>query len=114
MVLGCIDFGRFAYNYIAVNNAARAGAEYGVMNSYLPADADTWTSNVQTAATNEMSLQTGFVSANITVTTSSYIDGTGLRRVSVNVQYPFETLVKWPSIPSTATLQANVMMRSVR
>src|SRR2546423_13511130 len=28
IVLGCVDFGRFAYNYIAVTNAARAGAAY--------------------------------------------------------------------------------------
>jgi Flp pilus assembly protein TadG len=26
LVLGCVDFGRFAYSYIAVTNAARAGA----------------------------------------------------------------------------------------
>ena len=114
MVFGCIDFGRFAYNYIAVNNAARAGASYGAMNSYLPSQATTWQDSIKTVATNEMSLQTGFVSANLTVTSTSYVDGTGLRRVSINVQYPFQTIVKWPGIPNNSTLQANIMMRSIR
>ena len=36
IVLGCVDFGRFAYNYIAVTNAARAGASYAIMNNYSP------------------------------------------------------------------------------
>ena len=29
LLLGAVDFGRFAYNYIAVTNAARAGAAFG-------------------------------------------------------------------------------------
>ncbi len=114
MVFGCIDFGRFAYNYIAVNSAARAGAAYGVNNCYLPAQTEAWQNSVKTVAQNEMSMQTGFVSASLTVTTTSHIDGTGLRRVAINVQYPFSTLVSWPGIPKNTTLQANIMMRSVR
>ena len=37
IVLGCVDFGRFAYNYIALTNAARAGAAFGCMNVYTTA-----------------------------------------------------------------------------
>lgn len=112
MVFGAIDFGRFAYTYIAVNNAARAAAGYGMMNSYTTLSS--WQSAVQTAATNEMSQQTGFVSANLTVTSTSYTDGTGLRRVHVTTSYPFTTLVNWPSIPKNTTLLAAVDMRAVR
>ena len=54
LALGSIDFGRFAYNYIAVNNAARAGAAYGVMNSYLPSQASAWQTAIQTTATNDV------------------------------------------------------------
>ena len=32
LVLATVDFGRFAYNYIAVTNAARAGAAWVMMN----------------------------------------------------------------------------------
>src|SRR5262245_51604636 len=32
IVLGCVDFGRFAYTYIAVSNAARAAAAWEMMN----------------------------------------------------------------------------------
>lgn len=111
-VFGAIDFGRFAYTYIAVTNAARAGASYAAMNSYTTLS--TWQTAVQTSATDEMAQQTGFVSANLTVTSASYIDGTGLRRVRVTTSYPFQTLVSWPSIPNTTTLQAKIDMRSVR
>jgi Flp pilus assembly protein TadG len=114
LALGAVDFGRFAYNYIAVTNAARAGASYGAMNSCLPTYFTTWQTNIQTAVTNEMSQQTGFVSKNLTVSSSSTIEGTGLRRVTVTASYPFTTVVNWPKIPSSTTLVATVVMRSVR
>src|SRR5438445_3994558 len=74
IVLGCVDFGRFAYSYIAVVNAARAGAAYAVMNSYVLADQAAWTSRVQQAARDEMNQQTGYVADNLTVQASSFTD----------------------------------------
>src|SRR5437868_5776563 len=34
LALGCVDFGRYAYYSIAVQNAARTAAEYAIMNPY--------------------------------------------------------------------------------
>jgi Flp pilus assembly protein TadG len=114
LVMGCVDFGRFAYDYIAVQNAARAGAAYGIMNPYTPTTQSAWQSGVQSAAQDEMTQQTGYTSTNLTVQVSTTIESNGLRRVDVTASYPFQTVVSWPGVPSTLTLEAAVQMRAVR
>src|SRR5437016_827122 len=67
IVLGCVDFGRFAYNYIAVVNSARAGAAYGMMNNYTTSTLANWTGSnganpttgITQAARDEMAQQIG-------------------------------------------------------
>ena len=119
IVLGCVDFGRFAYNYSAVTNAARVGAAYGIMNAYLTAQYAKWQSNIQNAARDEMEQQTGYDRSMLTVIASSIIETTGgqpngLRRVHVDASYPFQTLVAWPGIPNNVTLRRVVEMRAIR
>jgi len=114
LVLGCVDFGRFAYSQIAVTNAARAGAAYAMMNAYLAADETAWIAQVQQAARDEMSQQTGYVAANLLVQTSSFTDANGLRRVQITAGYPFQMIVPWPGIPNSLILQAIVQMRAIR
>src|SRR5437899_8835587 len=63
LVLGAVDFGRCAYYYIAVTNAARAGAQYAIMNNYTASTQSAWQTNVKQAITDEMSQQVG--SANV-------------------------------------------------
>ena len=67
IVLSCLDFGQFAYNYIALSNAVRAGAAWGMMQTPPPSDPPAWQTSIQTAVSNEMSLQPGFVPDNLTV-----------------------------------------------
>src|SRR5438477_12753384 len=75
MVLGCVDFGRFAYNYIAVTNAARAGAAYGAMNNYTSSTQTTWTSGITQAAKDAMTQQVGSSNiSNLTVTVTPSTD----------------------------------------
>jgi Flp pilus assembly protein TadG len=114
LVMGCVDFGRFAYNYIAVNNAARAGAAYGIMNPYVSSGQAAWQTAVQEAARDEMEQQTGYTRTSLTVTTSTTIEANGLRRVQVDASYPFQTVVTWPGVPSTVTLRSVVEMRAIR
>src|SRR5271166_4212590 len=68
IVLSCVDFGQFAYNYIALGNAVRAGAASGMMWTPPPSNMAAWQTSIVTAVSNEMSLQPGFVPANLTVT----------------------------------------------
>jgi len=114
LVLGCIDFGRFTHSYLAVTNAARAGAGFGSVNPYTTASATTWKADIKSAVVDEMSKLNGFDSTQLTVT-SSYIDeGNGLWRVKVTVSYPFQSVVSWPGLPATMTMQRVVVMRGTR
>jgi Flp pilus assembly protein TadG len=132
IVLGAVDFGRFAYSYIGVTNAARAGAAYAMMNNYNSASStseNAWVAGITTAAQQEMFGPTNYATASPNVTVSSpslsgttlsgvTIDSGGLRRALVTVSYPFNTLVNWNfgiyKIPSSLTLKKSITVRLIR
>jgi len=114
VTLGCIDLGRFAYSYIAVTNAARAGAGFAMMNSYDANTQAAYLTKVQQAAADEMTGQTGFIPANLTVTPTIIDEGSGDKRIRVVASYPFQTIITWPGIPHNLTLQRTVAMRKIR
>src|SRR5262245_46480555 len=64
ILLACVDLGRFAYSYIAVTNAADAGASYASVNPYTDATTTSWMTAVRQAVLNEMG---DFNSGSITV-----------------------------------------------
>ncbi|MFL5245748.1 MAG: TadE family protein [Gemmataceae bacterium] len=117
MVLGAVDFGRFAYCYIAVTNAARAGAQYACMNNFTASTLTAWKTGVKTAVTDEMTLQVGAgnVPAQPDPTTST---DNGLKRVQVTAVCNFTTIINWQwtglGLPNTLTLQRRVEMRLIR
>jgi Flp pilus assembly protein TadG len=119
IVLGCVDFGRFAYNHIALTNAARAGAGYAMMNNYSSSTQGTWVANITAAATAEMTGQTGYNASSMTVSAPvDTVESTGLHRVQVTVSYPFQTLVNWNwvgfAIPNSITMQRTIVVRMIR
>jgi Flp pilus assembly protein TadG len=115
LALGCVDFGRFAYHHIAVQNAARAGAEYAIMNPYTSGGQNAWLTQVQQNARDEMANQSDVDTSLLTTTTTVTVEQSGLRRVRVAAQYTgFTTLVAWPGIPSAPTLHGTVEMRLIR
>jgi len=114
LVLGALDFGRFAYTYIAVTNAARAGAGYGSANPYTTATFATWQANVQQAVADELNGVPGFNAAQLAVTTNVVSEAGGLWRVEVQASYPFQTLIPWVGIPQNLTLQRQVVQRGIR
>ncbi len=128
IVLGCVDFARFAYTYIALTNAVRAGAAWAMLNppSSFTSPPAAWQTSIQTACgatsnqTGEMSLQPGFQWASLTVPTVVPVlnaDGTTYR-FTVNASYPFTTIVTWNivsyGIPDSITLSQQVTMRFIR
>ena len=133
IILGCVDFGRFAYNYIAVSNAVRAGAAWAMMNppsNMGPGPAagvavpTGWQTSLTTAVSNEMSLQPGFQSGSLTVGTVTPVlnaDNTTYR-FTVTATYPFTTVVTWNfsvfgttlGIPNSLTLASSVTTRFIR
>lgn len=114
LLLGCVDFGRFPHSYMAVINAARAGAGYGATHPYTTATASAWQAAVRQAVLDEMQNVAGFDATKLSVTTTLGIDSGGATNVTVDVRYPFQTLIAWPVLPASLTLRQVTVMRSVR
>ena len=114
ILLGCVDFGRMGHGYIAVTNAARAGAGFGSNNSYTTATYPTWVARVKQAVTDEMSGLNGFDPTLLSVDVQSLPDGNGSYQSQVTVSYPFSTVTQWPGLPSTVTMTQKVVMDQAR
>ena len=112
IVLACVDFGRFSYTYIAVTNGAREGAGFGSFHPVTSITRPVWEAQLRAAVEDEMG--PAFEPNQITVIPDVISDGPGLKRVTVEVSYPFETLVSWPTIPHSMTLVRTVEMRVIR
>jgi Flp pilus assembly protein TadG len=90
IVLACIDFGRFGGAYIAITNAARAGAGVGSNSKVTTVTLTTWQNNIRSAVTNEFTGQTGVNVNRLTVPAPELlVEGGGVRRVRVRAEYNF-------------------------
>jgi len=118
LMLLIVDFGRFAHTYIAVSNAARAGASIGSFNAPTPGSKPLWDFAIRQAVEDELATNTWFNSGNLVIAAPLLIDeGNGLRRVEVDVTYPFQTIINWPFLPGyndPVDLRRVVVMRLVR
>jgi Flp pilus assembly protein TadG len=114
MILGGIDFGRFAYTYIAVIHAAEAGASKGSLNPYDTNTYGAWQSDVTKAVTDDISNLPGYKSGNLTVTATGITEASGLKRAQVVVTYQFNTITDWPGIPTSTTISRQAVMRLTR
>jgi Flp pilus assembly protein TadG len=113
IVLGCIDFGRFSYTYISVTNAAREGAGFASMHPPPQTDPGPWITAITAAVLSE--LGTSFDASKVTVANPNVSnDGSGVKRVRVEVSYPFEMIIPWPLLPNSLTLTRAVEMRMIR
>jgi Flp pilus assembly protein TadG len=115
LVLGCVDFGRCAYTFIGVRNAARAGAAYAIMNPYTSSTQNDWMAQTESAAREEMTNMTGYTAGNLAVVTTPTIDTDGLRWVRVEATYTsFQTIIPLPLLPNNVVLRSAVEMRMIR
>jgi len=113
LIGGCVDFGRFSHVNITVNNAARAGAEFGSTHSCTPPTLTLWQDNVRQAVVSEMAGLSRFDPARLTVTITLVTEGEH-PRVEVEVSYPFETIGQWPGLPKQLILGRVVSMPTSR
>jgi len=133
IVLGCVDFGRFAYTYIAVTNAAREGAYFAAKNPWTLATKDAWRTQLLLTVEDELgcndpgsafdpskvgvisTTQTSFIpkGSKVPVIMPITTDPDGSKRVGVQVSYPFVMLVNWPLLPGNMTLARVVDMRAL-
>jgi len=123
VMLLIVDYGRFAHTYIAVSNAARAGASVGSFNAPTPGSKPLWDFAIRQAVVDELATNTWFILGDLVVEVPLLIDeGNGLLRVEVDVTYPFQTLINWPvnwlffnpDYNDTVDLRHVVVMRLVR
>jgi Flp pilus assembly protein TadG len=122
LILGSIDFGRFMYTWIAVTNAARAGAGVGIMSHYPDPDptANTglinWQMSIRNAVANELGMNNDFPpngdtnSQGLYVSASRYGEAGGLWRAQITVRLPFT----WWSFPGNTQPQQTVVYRAIR
>lgn len=117
IVLGCIDFGRFAHAYIAVTNAARVGAGFGMMQRVTVGTTANWQSQIRAAAAEELAhvmLSDNAIATDLQVTATQISEPNGIWRVQVTVVYPFESAISWPFLPDRVDLGRTVVMRGIR
>ena len=118
LLLAVADFGRVFYVAIALNNAARAGTQYGIQSPANAADV----TGMQTAAQNDASNISG-----VTATASEYCkcpDGSTQAcnstpacndmRVYVEVDTAgvFQTMLSYPGIPASISLRGKSVVRA--
>jgi Flp pilus assembly protein TadG len=112
------DFSRVFYMSIEAANAARAGVQYGAQSTIQASD----TAGMQQAALNDGSNLSG-LTANASnfcecppstshVTCSSTTCSGMEMYVQVNTSAQFHTLVHYPGVPSTVTLNESALMRA--
>jgi Flp pilus assembly protein TadG len=118
LFLAAIDFGRAFYVWIAVNNAARAGAQYGSQTVITAADS----AGMTLAATTDGANIPG-ISA--TASQCTCVPGTLVPPcptsyctnapqgtfVEVDTQAPFSTVSRYPGIPSSITVTGKAIMQ---
>ncbi len=114
LLLGATDFGRFSHSTIAVANAARSGAAYASMTPWNSNAQVAWNAGIRQAVVEELSQSANFDEADLTVVAVHTIESGDLRRVSVQVTYPFQMLINWPFLPTTFDLSNTVVMRTIR
>jgi Flp pilus assembly protein TadG len=118
LLVGAIEIGRLAYLSILVNNAAHAGVQYGAQNLATAAD----NTGMQTAALND-----GQNIAGLTATASHYCscadgsasscqptDCSGSHRlvyVQVNTTGVFRSMIGYPGLPASYTVNGQAVMR---
>jgi Flp pilus assembly protein TadG len=112
------DFSRVYYMSIEAANAARAGVQYGAQSTTKASD----TAGMQQAALNDASDLSGLTAIasnfcecppSISHVTCSSTTCSGMEMyVQVNTSAHFQTLVHYPGVPSTVTLNESALMRA--
>jgi Flp pilus assembly protein TadG len=118
IALLCVDFGRFAHSFIAVTNAARAGAGEASLHPVTPASRPAWEAVIHDAVETELASNSWYDPAKLEIPSPQSIEESpGVHRVVVEVRYPFETVINWPFLPGynePVILKRVVVMRTIR
>jgi len=116
LCLTSVDFGRFAYAYITLGNAARVGAELGATREYSESTAAQFEQQIENAVQEEFTSVGGLDASKLDIAIDVAMDDSDadLHRVSVTTTYSFSTVLSWPGIPRPLELQRFVAYRRFR
>jgi Flp pilus assembly protein TadG len=114
LALTSVDFGRFAYAYLALGNAGRVGSEVGATRSYSTANAAAWRQQVISAVHEDFSSVGGLDSDLLVIDVETTSDAYDLQLVTVTTTYPFSTTITWPGIPRPLNMQRKIAFRRFR
>lgn len=120
IVIGCIDFGRFAHSYLAATNAAREGASFGMLHPTTAGSLSQWEAAIDQAVEEEIeqTLSThGLTDEEVTTVATRTVEGGNPGspwRVAVTVTIPFKSITTFPMLPQNITLSRTVVMRGIR
>jgi len=123
LLLGAVEMGRFAYEYIEVYNAARAGVAYGAQSPVTAIDL----SGMELAAKNDAENLSNLTAnapppfCSCSGAESTHVDcasaqticagSHALSYVQVNTTAAFSPLIPYPLIPSSINLNGTAIMR---
>jgi len=119
LLLAAADFGRIFYTNVALNNAVRAGAQYGSQSRVTAANATgirnavtTDASNITLSGTPSVSQCTCISGSNVAVCTSTYpcSDNPGATFVTVTASATFKTIAHIPGVASSTTMTSTAIM----
>jgi Flp pilus assembly protein TadG len=113
------DFARVFYVYIALNNAARAGVQYGSQSAIqagdtngMEAQAEMDGANVSNIAATASQCTCSSQSSSVAACASSYCGPNSKASfVQVNATATFTTILNYPGIPSSLPLSAKAIMQ---
>jgi len=105
-ILGGADMARVFAAQLAVQNSARAGAEAAVTRA---AATDP---QIVAYVTDELGRVAGVDPATATITVTHTTGAGGESLVNVRVQYTYRTLVPWPFVPNTLSLDKTATFRN--
>lgn len=114
IVLGCVDFGRFATFYTAVTNAAREGANLGSTHPFTGTTHGLWKQKITDSVTDEMAGIPGFSSDKLSVSEPVVIASNNNSRVRVEVTYTFQPAIRWPVLPEKLEISRTAEMPVIR
>lgn len=111
IAFACLDYARVLRGKIILANAARVGAEYGATHRFVDDTRTAWEAAIRTAAYEEGATIPGYTPAGFGVAIQTTTEASGTVRVRVSAAMSFHTLVRWPGIPATISLQHAVATR---
>jgi Flp pilus assembly protein TadG len=118
LLIAASDFGRMYYVSVAVNNAARAGAQYGSQSVATAADSSGMVSEAKTDGSNISGLTanasqcTCASGSSVAACPASYCTHNAQATyVEVDTQAVFNTVMKYPGVASSVTLTGKAIMQ---